>query len=193
MSSETLSRKKTAGTSSAVDVTPRIDVRGLTITTAIALAAHDALAGLAVGDDLELLVDRYPAIATDLRAWCRATGHELVDVSEGPEGRRVRIRKGRPHPTAQRVAIVVSSDGLQELLSPLGFALAAALGGAQVAVHLQGPAVRVLAPGFRARLHGPSLDHVHVDPDRFAVDEVVVCEYLSFMEVMRRADVQLCG
>ncbi len=118
----------------------------------------------------------------------------------------------------------------EELLSPLGFALAAALGGAQVAVYLQGPAVHVLAPRFRVRLHGParpfsrlarvglakaghvapaeklrqlqalggrlyacgpSLGHFHVDPDRLAFEDVVVCEYLTFMEVMRQADVQL--
>jgi predicted peroxiredoxin len=116
------------------------------------------------------------------------------------------------------------------LLSPLGFALAAALGGAQVSVYLLGPAVHLLAPGFRARLHGsarpfsrfaraglekaghvtpakklrqlqalggtlyacgPSLEHFHVDPDRLAFDGVVVCGYLTFMEVMQQADVQL--
>jgi hypothetical protein len=43
---------------------------------------------------------------------------------------------------------------LEELLSPLGFALAAALSGAQIAVYLQGPAVHVLEPGFQPRLHG---------------------------------------
>jgi len=166
----------------------------------------------------------------DLQAWCRTTSHELVGVSEEGESRRVRIRKGRPHQSGQRVAIVVSTDGLEELLSPLGFALAAALGGARVAVYLQGPAVHVLAPRFRARLRGParpfsrfaraglervghaapaeklrqlqglggrlyacgpSLEHFRVDPKRLAFEGVVVCEYLSFMEVMRQADVQL--
>jgi hypothetical protein len=90
----------------------------------------------------------------DLQAWCRANGHELVDLSLEGKSRRVRVRKGRPQTSEQRVAIVVSSDGLEELLSPLGFALAAALGGARVSVYLQGPAVHVLAPGFRARLRG---------------------------------------
>jgi TusA-related sulfurtransferase/predicted peroxiredoxin len=232
MSAETLTTKASAGASSADDVTARVDARGLTITTAIALAAHDALAELAVGDELELLVDPFPAFVPDLQAWCRASGHELADVSVEGESRRVRVRKGEPHPSAQRVAIVVSDDGLEELLSPLGFALAAALGGARVAVYLQGPAVHALAPRFRARLHGaarpfsgfaraglakaghvapadklrqlqslggrlyacgPSLDHFHVDPDRLAFDDVVVCEYLTFMEVMRQADVQLYG
>jgi hypothetical protein len=188
------------------------------------------LAELAVGDELELLVDSFPAVVPDLQAWCRASGHELVDLSDEGDSRRVRVRKGRPQPSGQRVAIVVSSDGLEELLSPLGFALAAALGGARVSVYLQGPAVHVLAPGFRARLRGlgrpfsrfarsglekaghvaattklrqlqalggrvyvcgPSLVHFHVDPNRLAFDHAVVCEYLSFMEVMRQADVQL--
>jgi TusA-related sulfurtransferase/predicted peroxiredoxin len=207
-----------------------LDVRGRTITTAIALAAHEALAELAVGDELELLLDPFPAIVPDLQAWCRATGHELRCVSEGGEVRRVRLRKGRPFRNEQRVAIVVSNDGLEELLSPLGFALAAALGEAEVDVYMQGPAVRVLAPGFGATLHGlarpfsrfaraglervghaapaeklrqlqtlggrlyacgPSLEHFRVDPDRLAFDDVTVCEYLRFMEVMRQADVQL--
>jgi predicted peroxiredoxin/TusA-related sulfurtransferase len=231
VSVETMCERVTAErVSSAVGPVRRVDARGLTITTAIALAAHEALVELAVGDELELVVAPFPAIVPDLQAWCRGSGDELVDVSEEGESRRVRVRKGRPQPSEERVAIVVSSGGLEELLSPLGFALAAALGGAQVSVYLQGPAVHVLAPGFRARLHGlrrpfssfaraglekaghdapatklrqlqalggrlyvcgPSLAHFHVDPDRLAFDDVAVCEYLSFMEVMRQADVQL--
>jgi predicted peroxiredoxin len=45
--------------------------------------------------------------------------------------------------------------------------------------------------GGRLYACGPSLEHFHVDPDRLAVDDVIVCEYLTFMEVMRQADVQL--
>ena len=230
MPPQTLTEEPRARPSPAVDATRRVDARGLTITTAIALAAHDALAELAAGEELDVLVDRFPAIVPDLQAWCRATGHEFVDVTEEGESRRLRLRKREQLRSDQRVAIVVSRDGLEELLSPLGFALAAALGGAQVAVYLQGPAVRVLAARFRARLRGsarpfsrfaraglakaghvapaeklrqlqalggrlyacgPSLEHFHVDPDRLAFDDVVVCEYLTFMEVMRRADVQL--
>jgi TusA-related sulfurtransferase/predicted peroxiredoxin len=207
-----------------------LDVRGRTITTAIALEAHKALSELTVGDELELLADPFPALVPDVEAWCRETGHQLVGVVEEGENCRVRIRKGAPRRNERRVAVVVSEDGLEELLSPLGFALAAALGGAQVAVYLQGPAVHVLAPGFRATLHGlgrpfshfartglekaghvapteklrqlqalggvlyacgPSLQHFRVDPDRLAFDGVVVCEYLTFMEVMQQADVQL--
>jgi predicted peroxiredoxin/TusA-related sulfurtransferase len=207
-----------------------LDVRGRTITTAIAWAAHEQLAGLAVGDEIELETDPFPAIVPDLEAWCRATGHELVDLRRNGESWRVRLRKGEPRRNEHRVAVVVSSDELTELLSPLGFALGAALGGAQVALYLHGPAVHVLAPGFRAKLHGlarpfsrfaraglegqghvapteklrqlqalgaelyacgPSLGHFGVDPERMVFDNVIVCEYLTFMEVMQQADVQL--
>ena len=50
------------------------------------------------------------------------------------------------------LATVLSSDGLEELLSPLGFALAAALEGVTVHLYFQGPAVRVLTRRFRPKL-----------------------------------------
>lgn len=207
-----------------------LDVRGRTITTAIAWAVHEQFASLEVGDEIELETEPFPAIVPDLEAWCRATGHELVDVRKNGKSYRLTLRKGAPRPNHHRAAVVVSADGLEELLSPLGFALAAVLGGAQVAVYLQGPAVHVLAPGFRPRLHGaarpfsrfararleraghvapadklrqlqalggvlyvcgPSLQHFRVDPEELAFDGVIVCEYLTFMEVMQQADVQL--
>lgn len=52
--------------------------------------------------------------------------------------------------------MVISGPGLEELLSPLAFALAAALEGGDVLRYVQGPAVRVLAEGFTGHLHGPS-------------------------------------
>ena len=132
-----------------------LDVRGRTITTAIAWAAHEQLASLEVGGEIQLETEPFPAIVPDLEAWCRATGHELVDVRRNGKSWRLTLRKGEPRRNEHRVALVVSTDDLTELLLPLGFALAAALGGAQVAVYLAGPAVHLLAPGFRARLHGP--------------------------------------
>ena len=38
---------------------------------------------------------------------------------------------------------------------------------------------------------GPSLQHFRVDPEKLAFDGVIVCEYLTFMEVMQQSDVQL--
>ena len=154
-----------------------------------------------------------------------------MTVVEGAEsGQRVRVEKGPGKSNEHRVAIVVSRDGLLELLSPLGFALGAAQGGARVSVYLQGPAVHVLRPGFsptlpwpmrpfsvfaRPRIEAsghvaaieklrqlqklggrvyacaPSMDRFGVDPGNLLLEDVTACEYLTFMEVMQEADVQL--
>ena len=53
-----------------------------------------------------------------------------------------------------KLAMVISDPGLEQLLSPLGFALAAALEGIDVHLYVQGPAVRLLTRGFRERLPG---------------------------------------
>lgn len=208
-----------------------LDVRGLTITTAIAEAVRPALRDLAIGEELELVTERFVAIVPDLQAWGRFAGHEVVGVVPDGDQQRIRLRRTEPPARAPwRVAVVVSSDGLEELLSPLGFALAAALEGADVAVYIQGPAVHVLRPGFKAHMPGvwrpfsrfaragmersghvsapekvrqlqalgahiyacgPSLQQFKVDADRMAFANVTVCEYLTFMEVMADADVQL--
>ena len=87
-------------------------------------------------------------------AWCRTAGHELTGVEERDTERRYGIRK-TDQPRAQPPwALVISDPGLEELLSPLGFALAAALGGSQVAIYFQGPAVRVPTRGFKEGLKG---------------------------------------
>ena len=49
---------------------------------------------------------------------------------------------------------MISNPGLQELLSPLGFALGAALAGSTVSIYFQGPAVRVLTRAFSEKLPG---------------------------------------
>jgi predicted peroxiredoxin/TusA-related sulfurtransferase len=131
-----------------------LDMRGKTITTFVAYAAAERLAALADGESLDLVTDAAPDIDSDIRAWCRASGQELVTVERtGASGHYV-IRKRGLRPSGRRLAAVISDPGLEELLSPLGFALAAALEGVDVSVYFQGPAVRVLATGFAEKLHG---------------------------------------
>jgi len=126
-----------------------LDLRGKTITTFIAYAAAWRLAGLAEGETLELLTDASDAIDNDIRAWCRASGQELASAGRSDGTCRYVIAKpSRPPRPGQRLAAVISDPGLEELLSPLGFALAAALEGTGVSLYFQGPAVRVLAKGF---------------------------------------------
>jgi TusA-related sulfurtransferase len=70
-----------------------LDVRGRTITTAIVWAIRERLAELEVGDEIDLDIEPFPAIVPDLEAWCRATGHELVDLRRNGESWRIRLRK----------------------------------------------------------------------------------------------------
>jgi len=139
---------------SATTASAPLDMRGKTITTYIAYYAAQRLAALAEGDTLEMVTDTADAIDNDIRAWCRATGHQLATVTAAGPQRRYVIVKGKPRPPGHRLAAVISDAGLEELLSPLGFALAAALEGVEVSLYFQGPAVRVLARGFTEKLHG---------------------------------------
>lgn len=140
---------------SDVETVSSLDLRGKTITTFILYEARHALQDVAVGARIELVTDAFPAIDPDVAAWCRATGNSLVDVVTDGETRRFVIEKGPARRSGQKLAAVISDDGLLELLAPLGFALGAALEGDSVSLYFQGPAVRVLAEGYSAKLHGP--------------------------------------
>jgi predicted peroxiredoxin/TusA-related sulfurtransferase len=137
-----------------VGTAERLDLQGKTITTYIVFAVHQALAEMMEGDRVEVVTDVFAAIDPDIRAWCRATGNPLVDVSSDGDTCRFTIEQGPPYRSGHKLAAVISDDGLFELLSPLGFALAAALEGHDVSLYFQGPAVRVLAKGFTAKVHG---------------------------------------
>ncbi len=138
-----------------MSTTTSLDMRGRTITTFIAYGAARRLADLVDGQTLELLTDAGDDIDNDIRAWCRARGQELVSAERIEGTCRYLIGKRSSRPSGRRLAAVVSDPGLEELLSPLGFALAAALEGVEVSLYFQGPAVRVLTKGFTEKLHGP--------------------------------------
>src|SRR3974390_2863287 len=124
-----------------------LDLRGKSITTYVVFDAAARLATMAEGEVLEFLTDDYEPFRHDVTAWCEAAGHELLSTQSTPLG--LKFQKGPAKATCGSLAVVLSSDGLEELLSPLGFALAAALERMEVHLYAQGPAVRVLAPGFR--------------------------------------------
>ncbi len=207
-----------------------LDLRGKTITTFILYEAHHALSEARVGERIEVVTDAFPAIDPDIAAWCRTTGNPLIDVTVDGETRRYIIENGPPKRSGHKLAAVISDDGLFELLSPLGFALASALEGDDVSLYFLGPAVRVLAEGYTAKMHGPgrpfsrfprsalakvghlppqdkinqlqelgaqlyacgpSMEHYKVDPSDLAFDDVIVSEYLTFMEQMHSADIHL--
>lgn len=131
-----------------------LDLTGKTITTFVMYEVHEALAACREGERVEAITDVSSAIDNDLHTWSRTTGNSIVEVTEHGTTRRYVVEKGPPHQSEHQLAAIISDDGLFELLSPLGFALAAALEGHDVSLYFQGPAVRVLAPGFRAKMHG---------------------------------------
>ena len=102
-----------------------IDGRGRSISTAIAYEVWNALRDTEPGEEASVRTDALPAVDSDIRAWCRTAGHDLTGVEERDTERRYGIRK-TDQPCAQPPwALVISDPGLEELLSPLGFALAA--------------------------------------------------------------------
>lgn len=135
-------------------VVTHLDLRDKTITTFILFEVHQTLDQMTEGDRLEVTTDAFPAIDADVAAWCRVTGNPLVARIESERDRSFTIEKGPPRASTHKLAAVVTDDGLFELLSPLGFALAGALEGHEVSLFFQGPAVRVLAQGYRAKMHG---------------------------------------
>ena len=134
--------------------TKEVDGCGRSISTGILYDVVSALNELDPGEHLALRADALPALDSDIRAWATTTGHELVAVDDADQERSYLIRKADRPRVRPSWAFVISDPGLEELLSPLGFALAAALGGSRVAIYFQGPAVRVLSRGFKERLKG---------------------------------------
>lgn len=131
-----------------------LDRRGKTITTFVVFDVATELETMVEGATLEVLTDAFEPFEWDIAAWCEATGHLLRASEPIPGGHRFIVEKGAPRTKDSRLAMVISNAGLEELLSPLGFALAAALEGMNVDLYFQGPAVRVLTRGFRPKLRG---------------------------------------
>ena len=133
-----------------------LDMRGKTVAVFILYHTRKMLTGMQDGQVLELVTDNYDAVDSDLRAWCRATKQNLRQTETGPGWVRYYLEKAPFQPSGKKLAMVISNPGLEDLLTPLGLALTAALSGSEVHVIFQGPAVRVLEQGFSAKLSGLS-------------------------------------
>ena len=207
-----------------------IDMRGKKITTFILYNAVMKLKEMKEGEVLEIITEDSEPIESDIRAWCRMTGHNLVELEKEANYQRYYIEKAMPKEKENKLALVISNPGLEELISPLGFALGAALGGTDVYIYFQGPGVKVLKKNFKEKLRGinrpfsnfarkglakighippqdklrqlrelgvhfyicgPSMDHFGVKKSELIFDEVVMAEYLTFVEIMKKADIHI--
>jgi len=215
---------------SKISVNESIDMMGKKITTYILYEAAKKLANMKEGEILEITTDNFEPIESDIRAWCRMTGHNLVEFQKESDYQKYYIKKGKPKEREDTLALVISNPGLEALLSPLGFAIGAALGGTEIYIYLQEPAVKVLKKGFKEKLHGinrffssfarkglaeighippqdklkqlrdlgahlyicgPSMEHFGVRKSELIFDDVIVAEYLTFMEIMKKADIHI--
>lgn len=170
-----------------------LDRRGKTITTFAVFDAAAELQTMNEGEVLELLTDDFEPFREDISAWCQATGHVLLSVERTAAGLRFLIEKGSPKTKDTRLAMVISNHGLEELLSPLGFALGAALEGIDVHLYFQGPAVRVLTKGFQPKLKGWARPF-----SRFAAAGMTKAGHIPAQEKLRQlrslgAQLYLCG
>jgi predicted peroxiredoxin len=108
------------------------------------------------GESIDLATDSYTGLASDIHAWGRMTGHSVRQLDGQSGYDRYIIKKNdqvdeQANITKKKVAIIISQDGLLDLISPLGFALGAATAGMDVALYFQGSGVRVLKKGFKGR------------------------------------------
>ncbi len=170
-----------------------LDRRGKTITTSVVFDAAAELRTMLEGDVLELVTDDFQPFTRDIAAWCNAAGHRLIASASTSEGIRFLIEKGPVTITDASLAMVISSDGLEELLSPLGFALAAALEGMAVHIYVQGPAVRVLQRGFQPKLRGWARPF-----SRFAASGLSRAGHIPAQDKLRQlrslgAEIYMCG
>ncbi len=117
----------------------------------------------------------------------------LLSSERTATGQRFLIEKGSPKAKDTSLAMIISDHGLEELLSPLGFALGAALEGIAVSLYFQGPAVRVLAEGFRPKLKGWARPF-----SRFAASGMTKAGHIPAQEKLRQlrslgAHLYVCG
>ena len=176
-----------------VTIDRSLDRTGKSITTYVVYDVVTELAGMEDGDVLELTTDDYQPISADIQAWCEMSGHRLLASERIGGRRRFVVEKRSVVREKTAMAMVISDNGLEELLSPLGFALAAALEGMDVSLFVQGPAVRVLKKGFHPKLKGWARPF-----SRFASTGMARTGHVPALEKIRQlrslgADIYMCG
>lgn len=176
-----------------IGITRSLNRTGKDITTYAVFDADSELRTMSDGEVLELLTDGFEPFLHDVEAWCEATGQILRSTEKVAAGYRFLIEKRARVSRDTTLAMVISDAGLEELLSPLGFALGAALEGIDVHLYFQGPATRVLTKGFRPRLKGWSRPF-----SRFALTGMAKSGHIPPQEKLRQlqslgAHLYLCG
>jgi len=139
------------------DAKTPLDMTGKTITPYILFHAAKHLQSIELGEVLIIETDIFKAIESDINAWCRMSGHLLGKVETKKKSQLYYVKKGKPEANQKSLAMIISNTSLEELLSPLGLALSAAISGRQVFLYFQGPGTRLLKKGYTSSLDGLSM------------------------------------
>jgi len=132
-----------------------IDFSGKKISGFIIADISEKFENLEINDVIRIKTDNYKAIQSDLHAWCSMTGHKVSLTEKNENSLCFDITKSVEKLNRdKKYSIIISNNGLEELLSPLGFSVGAALSGYQVNIYFQGPAVKVLSNEFKEKLKG---------------------------------------
>jgi len=154
-----------------------LDLRGKKVSAFVFQKVTEKLSALEdeTSDEevsVEVAIDHYQGLDNDIAAFGKLTGYKIEHIRTEAEvyQRYIITRKtksalssenlpNKPTGTTyqrngerQHLALIISKDGLEELLSPLGFALTAATLGWKVSIYFQGPGVHVLDKTFRGHL-----------------------------------------
>jgi predicted peroxiredoxin len=132
-----------------------IDFSGKKISGFIISKVLEKFEDLKINESIRIKTDNYKAIQTDLNAWCNMTGNNVSLIDKNENSLTFEITKSvEKQNNGKKYSIIISDKGLEELLSPLGFSIGAALSGYQVNIYFQGPAVKVIEKGFKEKLKG---------------------------------------
>ena len=206
-----------------------MDFSGKKITAYILNEVVQQLKEIKKGETIKIKVDNYQAIDNDLSAWSRITGNPIEIIESKINFKIYQLEKKEDIISNKKFALIISDKGLEELLSPLGFAWAAATSGMEVHIYFQGPAVKVLKNGFKEKLKGfnsifsgfarkglskighippqekmkelkrlgakfylcqPSMDHFKVKKSDLIFSDIIIAEYITFLEVLNDSDIK---
>ena len=132
-----------------------LDFSGKTISGFIICKLSEKLDVLPLNGSVKIKTENYKAIQQDLFAWSRMTGNKIAILENNQQNLTFEVTKiADKINKGKSFSIIISNKGLEELLSPLGFSVGAALSGYQVNIYFQGPAVKVLEKGFKEKLKG---------------------------------------
>jgi predicted peroxiredoxin/TusA-related sulfurtransferase len=206
-----------------------MDFSGKKITVYILNEVVQQLKELEEGETARIKVDNYQAIDNDLAAWSSMTGNKIEVLERETNYKIYQIKVTNDIVSDKKFAIIISEKGLEELLSPLGYAWAAAVSGMKVYIYLQGHAVKLMKKGYKEKLKGfnslfsgfarkglskighippqekiielhklgaeiymcqPSMDHFKVKESDLIFTDVIIAEYITFLEVLNDSNIK---